>query len=87
MLTVLSKLFFHITILSISLFKTFFSWLKLNNKSKKAILKLSRRKDSNEICGVRNKLKTTDLKATGVATLVYIKFIFTLLGQKRFYKI
>ena len=75
-LTVLSKLFCHITILSISLFKTILSWLKSNNKGKKVILKLSRRKDSNEIRRVRNKLKTADLKAIGIATLVYIKFIF-----------
>ena len=32
-------------------------WLKLNTKGKKAILKLSRQKDSDEICRVRSKLK------------------------------
>ena len=46
-------------------------WFKSNNKGKKAILKLSRWKDS-EIRWVRSKLKTTDLKFIGITTLVYI---------------
>ena len=47
-------------------------WLRSNKKGKKAILKLSRRKDSDEIRRVRSKLKTTDLKPIGITTLVYI---------------
>ena len=47
-------------------------WLKSNNKGKKTILKISRRKDSDEICRLRSKLKTTDLKSIGIATPVYI---------------
>ena len=47
-------------------------WLKSNNKGKKTILKTSRRKDSDEICRLRSKLKTTDLKSIGIATPVYI---------------
>ena len=47
-------------------------WLKSNSKGKKAILKLSRRKDSDEICRVRSKLKTTDLKPIGITTPKYI---------------
>ena len=47
-------------------------WLKSNNKGKKSILKLSRRKDSDEIRRVRGKLKTTDLKSIGITTPMYI---------------
>ena len=47
-------------------------WLKSHNKGKKAILKLFRRKDSDEIRRVRSKLKTTDLKPIGITTPVYI---------------
>ena len=47
-------------------------WLKSNNKGKKAILKLSRRKDLDEIRRVRSKLKTTDPKPIGITTPVYI---------------
>ena len=47
-------------------------WLKSNSKDKKAILKLSRRKDSDEICRARSKLKTTDLKSIVITTPVYI---------------
>ena len=47
-------------------------WLKSNNKGRKAILKLSRQKDSDEISRVRSKLKTTDLKRIGITTPVYI---------------
>ena len=47
-------------------------WLKSNNKGKKTILKISRRKDSDEICRLWSKLKTTDLKSIGIATPVYI---------------
>ena len=47
-------------------------WLKSNNKGRKAILKLSRQKDSDEISRVRIKLKTTDLKRIGITTPVYI---------------
>ena len=42
------------------------------NKGKKKALKLSRRKDLDEVCRVRHKLKTTDLKPLGITTLVYI---------------
>ena len=47
-------------------------WLKSNNKGKKVILKLPRRKDSDEIRRVRRKLKTTDLKPIEITTPVYI---------------
>ena len=47
-------------------------WLKSNNKGKKVILKLPRRKDSDEIRRVRRKLKTTDLKPIEIITPVYI---------------
>ena len=47
-------------------------WLKSNNKGKKTILKISRRKDSDEICRLWSKLKTTNLKSIGIATRVYI---------------
>ena len=47
-------------------------WLKSNNKGKRTILKISRRKDSDEICRLWSKLKTTDLKSIGIATPVYI---------------
>ena len=47
-------------------------WLKSNNKGKRAVLQLSRRKDSDEICRVRSKLKTTNLKSIGITTPVYI---------------
>ena len=43
-----------------------------NIKGKKAILKLSRRKDSDEIRRVRSKLKTTDLQPIRFTTPVYI---------------
>ena len=69
-LTVLSKLFCHITCLRQSI--------------KAKILKLSRRKDSKEVRRVRNKLKTTDLKAIGITTLMYIKFIFGFWVTKRY---
>ena len=65
-LTVLSKLVVNIDPANIEACY----WLKSNNKGKKAILKLSRRKDSDEICRVRNKLKTTDLKPIGITTPV-----------------
>ena len=68
MLTVLSKLDVNINPANIEAFH----WLKSNNKGTKAILKLSRRKDSYEIRRVRSKLKTTDLKPIGITTLVYI---------------
>ena len=44
--------------------------LKSNNKGKRAILQPSRQKDSDEICRVRNKLKTIDLKSIGITTPV-----------------
>ena len=47
-------------------------WLKSNNKGKKVILRLSRRKNLDEICWVRSKLKTTNLKPRGITTPVYI---------------
>ena len=47
-------------------------WLKSNNKGKKTILKISRPKDSDEICRLWSKLKTTDLKSIGIVTPVYI---------------
>ena len=67
-LTVLSKLDVNIDPANVEACH----WLKSNNKGKKAILKLSRRKDSDEIRRVRSKLKTTDLKPIGVTTPVYI---------------
>ena len=66
MLTVLSKLVVNIDPANIEACY----WLKSNNKGKKAILKLSRRKDSDEICRVRSKLKTTDMKPIGITTPV-----------------
>ena len=68
MLTVLSKLDVNIDPANVEACH----WLKSNNKGKKAILKLSRRKDSDEIRRVRSKLKTTDLKPIGITTPVYI---------------
>ena len=53
-LTVLSKLDFSIDPANVKVFY----WLKSNNKDKKAILKISKRKDSDEILKVRSKLKT-----------------------------
>ena len=67
-LTVLSKLDVNIDPTNVEACH----WLKSNNKGKKAILKLSRRKDSDEIRRVRSKSKTTDLKPIGIATPVYI---------------
>ena len=67
-LTVLSKLDVNIDPANVEACH----WLKSNNKGKKAILKLSRRKDSDEIRRLRSKLKTTDLKPIGITTLVYI---------------
>ena len=67
-LTVLSKLDVNIDPVSVEACH----WLKSNNKGKKAVLKLSRRKDSDEIRRVRSKLKTTDLKSMGITTPVYI---------------
>ena len=65
-LTVLSKL--HVNIDPGNIEACY--WLKSNKKRKKAILKLSRRKDSDEICRVRRKLKTTDLTPIGITTPV-----------------
>ena len=42
-----------------------------SNKGKKAILKVSRRKDSDDIPRVRGKLKTTDLKSIGINPLLH----------------
>ena len=67
-LTVLSKLDVNIDPANVEACH----WLKSNNKGKKAILKLSRRKDLDEIRRVRSKLKTTDLKPIGITTPVYI---------------
>ena len=67
-LTVLSKLDVNIDPANIEAC----GWLKSNNKSKMAILKISRRKDSEEICSVRSKLETTDLKPITITTPVYI---------------
>ena len=47
-------------------------WFNSNNKGKKAILKLSRRKDSDETRRVRSKLKPTDLKPIGITTPMHI---------------
>ena len=65
MLTVLSKLDINIDPANIETCH----WLKSNNKGKKAILKLSRRKDSDEIHRVRSKLKTTNLKSIGMTVV------------------
>ena len=65
MLTVLSKLDINIDPANIETCH----WLKSNNKGKKAILKLSRRKDSDEIHRVRSKLKTTKLKSIGMTVV------------------
>ena len=46
--------------------------LESNNKGRKAILKRSRRKDSDKIRRERSKLKTTDQKFIGNTTPVYI---------------
>ena len=67
-MTVLSKLDVNIDPANVEAYH----WLKSNNKGKKAILKLSRRKDSDEIRNVRSKLKTTDLKPIGITTPVNI---------------
>ena len=64
-LTVLSKLDVYIDSANVEACH----WLKSN---KKAILKLSRQKDSDEIRRVSSKLKTTDLKPIGITTPVYI---------------
>ena len=44
----------------------------LTDLSKKEILKLSRRKDLDEIRRVRSKLKTVDLKSIEITIQVYI---------------
>ena len=67
-LTVLSKLDVNIDSANVEAYH----WLKSNNKGKKAILKLSRRKNSDEIRRVRSKLKTAVLKSIGISTPVYI---------------
>ena len=67
-LTVLSKLDVNIDPANVEACH----WLNSNNKGKKAILKLSRRKYSDEIRRVRSKLKTTDLKRIGITTPVFI---------------
>ena len=67
-LTVLSKLDVNIDPVNVEACH----WLKSNNKGKKAILKLFRRNDSDEIGRVRDKLKTTDLKPIGITTPGYI---------------
>ena len=69
MLTVLSKL--DVNIDPANVVEACY-WLKSNNKGKKAILKLSRRKDLDEIRRVWSKLKTTDPKPIGITTPVYI---------------
>ena len=68
MLTVLSKLDVNIDPANVEACH----WFKSSNKGKKASLKLSRRKDSDEIRMVRSKLKTTDLKPIRITTPVYI---------------
>ena len=68
MLTVLSKLDVNIDPANVEACR----WIKSNNKDKKAILKLSRRRDPDEIRMEKSKLKTTDLKAIGITTPVYI---------------
>ena len=68
MLTLLSKLGVNIDPANVEVCH----WLKSNNKGKKATLKLSRRKNWDEIRRVRSKLKTTDLKSIAVTILVYI---------------
>ena len=66
-LTVLSKLDVIIDPVNVEVCH----WLTSNNKDKKAILKLSRQKDSDEICRVRGKLKAIGLKSMGINTPVY----------------
>ena len=68
MLTILSKLDVNIDPANVEACH----WLKSKSKAKKAILKLSRRKDSDEIRRIRSKLKTTDLKPIGITFPVYI---------------
>ena len=56
------------------------------NKGKKEALKLSRRKDLDEVCGVRHKLKTTDLKPLGITELVYINDSLCFYYKKLWFK-
>ena len=56
------------------------------NKGKKEALKLSRRKDLDEACSVRHKLKTTDLKPLGITTLVYINDSLCFYYKKLWFK-
>ena len=67
-LTVLSKLDVNIDPANVEACR----WIKSNNKDKKAIRKLSRRRDPDEIRREKSKLKSTDLKAIGITTPVYI---------------
>ena len=66
LLTVLSKLDINIDPANVEACH----WLKSNKKGKKAFMKLSRRKNSEEIRRVRSKLKTIDLKPIGITTPV-----------------
>ena len=68
MLTVLSKIDVSINLANVEAYH----WLKSNNQGKKTIMKLSRRKDSDEICRVRRKLNTIDPKSIVITTFVYI---------------
>ena len=77
MLTVLSKLDVNIDPANVKACH----WLKSNNKGKMAILKISRRKDSEEICSVRSKLETTDLKPITITTPVYINVSLNVVVQ------
>ena len=67
-LTVLSKLNVNINPANVEACH----WFNSNNEGKKAILKLSRRKDSDETRRVRSKLKTTDLKPIEITTPMHI---------------
>ena len=76
-LTVLSKLDVNIDPANVEACH----WLKSNNKGKMAILKISRWKDSEEICSVRSKLETTDLKPITITTPVYINVSLNVVVQ------
>ena len=51
-------------------------------KDKKAILELSKRKDSDNICWSRKKLRDSDVSSIGINYLVYINDILCICYKK-----
>ena len=47
-------------------------WLEIRNSSKKVIIKISKRKDSDEILQVKKKLKSLNLELMGISSPIFI---------------